>query len=457
MYPRKNAMVQVGQFVLTPCPGHVTIRNSTVLRTIVNAWDSCIHRKHTFSMPMVSLQPTQSQAIQRWLERCIDVALCIFVGSTVVSVSIMQIFSGLALLAWLGRWYLGGSPIRSRPPLLWPFLSFLLAALLSTVLAIDPSRSLWEMRDLFAATVFFLVALQVTLQRAIRLTHVLIAVGTLMAVYGLLQSVMYGVEFRIHGTMSIYMTFAGLLMLVATLALARVLFCTRNSQTLWVVAALPVLLAALLLTHTRNAWLGLAIGFAVVLGLRQKRLLLLLPCLALGAFLLAPGTVQERLRSVVDPQTLTAQQRFYIWERGVQIIQDYPWTGVGLGGLPRLYSRYRVPHDPRDSGRRHHLHNNVLQVTAEGGLIGLACWLTVWTAFYRYSMALYRRLPPEAQDARAFVVGSLACVTGFHIAGLFEYNFGDVEVITLLYFIMALPVVVAYAQENHAGRCPTTA
>ena len=44
--------------------------------------------------------------------------------------------------------------------------------------------------------------------------------------------------------------------------------------------------------------------------------------------------------------------------------------------------------------------------------------------------------------ASALVVGSLASVTGFHVAGLFEYTFGDSEVIMLVYFLMALPYVV---------------
>lgn len=392
-------------------------------------------------MPMVHFQHGQFQTIQRWLDRCIQGALSIFVGSSIMSISIMQISSALALVAWLARLCLGGLSGRTRPPLFLPFLGFLLAALLSTARAVEPARSLWELRDFFAVGIVFLVASEVTLRRATQLTHVLIAAATVMAVYGLSQSIRYGVDYRIHGTMSIYMTFAGLLMLVATLTLAQGLFAARRRRVLWGAATLPVLLAALLMTQTRNAWLGLTVGFAVVLGLRQKRLLLLLPCLILAAFLLAPAVVQERLRSVFDPQTLTGQQRFYIWERGVQIIQASPWTGVGLGGVPRFYAQYRVPEDPRDTGKRRHLHNNVLHVTAECGVIGLAAWLSIWIAFYRYSITIYRRLAPEAQDARALVVGSLACVTAFHIAGLFEYNFGDVEVITLLYFIMALPAV----------------
>jgi hypothetical protein len=36
----------------------------------------------------------------------------------------------------------------------------------------------------------------------------------------------------------------------------------------------------------------------------------------------------------------------------------------------------------------------------------------------------------------------MASVTAFHVAGLFEYTFGDSEVVMLVYFLLALPFLV---------------
>jgi len=58
-------------------------------------------------------------------------------------------------------------------------------------------------------------------QRVTTLVHVLMATSTLMALYGLSQSVTYGVAFRVRGTMDSKMTFAGLLMLVDFMTLAQ--------------------------------------------------------------------------------------------------------------------------------------------------------------------------------------------------------------------------------------------
>jgi O-antigen ligase len=89
-----------------------------------------------------------------------------------------------------------------------------------------------------------------------------------------------------------------------------------------------------------------------------------------------------------------------------------------------------------------------MQVAVERGIIGLLCWLGIWVAFYRHTWKIFRGLRPDNRGATALVVGSLASITGFHVAGLFEYTFGDSEVTMLVYFLMALPYVVRGADRE---------
>jgi O-antigen ligase len=319
---------------------------------------------------------------------------------------------------------------------------FALASALATLTAVDPYRSLLELRNVLEVSLFYLVVNHVTTEaRASRLIDVLIAMGMLIALFGLSQSITYGAGFRIPGT-SNYMTFANQLMLVDILVLAQLLFNGKNRRVLCYAPAFLLLTTALLMTQTRNAWLGLMGGLFVVLGLRKQPLILVLPLLAGAALLFAPAAVKERLRSTIDLRDATAQERLYMWTSGLKIIRDHPWTGVGPGGVLQVYPAYRDPHDPRGAARLSHLHNNPLQVTAERGLIGLACWLSIWIAYGRRVWRIHRSVGSYHGTGRALVIGSLASVVGFHIAGLFEHNFGDAEVITLLYFLMALPFTV---------------
>jgi putative inorganic carbon (hco3(-)) transporter len=389
----------------------------------------------------------RSDRIQQILERVIVVALFVYVVCSVISISAMQTAYILALVAWAIRLYLQGDTRQLRFPLLMPFSAFLLASVLATILAVEPFESLIELRNVFEALVFYLIVNQVTTEeRATTLVRVLIVTTTIVALYGLSQSFTYGVDFRVRGTMDSKMTFAGLLMLVELMAVVQVLFQTHRRQLVWMIPALLLITAALLMTQTRSAWCGLIAGCCVILGLHKKVLLLAVPLGALIVFLLVPQTIKMRVLSIADRQNITAQERLSMWSSGVRIIRDYPWTGVGMGAMTRIYAHYREPDSPVDPKRRiGHLHNNIIQIAAERGLLGLAGWLWLWGAYGYHTWRIYARLGPEHRPAKALVVGSMASVIGFHIEGLFENTFGDSEVITLTYFLMALPFVVQRA------------
>jgi hypothetical protein len=48
-------------------------------------------------------------------------------------------------------------------------------------------------------------------------------------------------------------------------------------------------------------------------------------------------------------------------------------------------------------------------------------------------------LKSAAEDTRWSIISALAALTGFIVAGFFEYNFGDSEVLMLLVFIVSVP------------------
>jgi putative inorganic carbon (HCO3(-)) transporter len=371
----------------------------------------------------------------------IDAAIVAFLLFAVLSITGAQAAILVALAAWL---YERVRARDDRPldlPLLLPIAAFYLATVLASVTAMDPLQSFKDLRNVFEPAFFFLLVNHVSdRDRATRLSHILVTAATLMAVYGLTQAIAEGPAFRVRGTMSIYMTFAGILMLIALLVLAQLLCMPRSRLSYGHLCALVLLTATLVMTHTRGAWIGFVAGVILIVGFRQKRFLLALPVVAVVIFLASPEAVRMRIRSLVDPQDVTARERLYMWGSGLQMLRDHPWTGVGINGVKHVYQAYKHPNAVRD--QRAHLHSNPMQIAAERGLIGVACWLWIWVAFYRQAWKIFRGLEPTEYSAHALVIGSLASVTGFHVAGLFEYNFGDSEVIMLVYFLMALPYVV---------------
>jgi O-antigen ligase len=396
---------------------------------------------HVSLMRRVQLETVTRYVSAQVLDRIIDVAIVVFLICSVVSITGAQAAILVAQAAWLVKLVRAPNKRALHFPLLLPMATFYLASVLASATAADPWLSFKDLRNIFEPAFFFLLVNHVSGdERAATFSYILIAAATLMAVYGLMQSMAEGAAFRVHGTMSIYMTFAGILMLSALVVMAQLLFFPRGRWFWGLVGSLALLIAALVMTHTRGAWIGFAAGAALILGCRQKRLLLALPVVAVAVFLAAPEAVRVRIRSIIDPQDVTARERLYMWGSGVQIVRDHPWTGVGINGVKSVYQAYKHPNAVRD--QRAHLHSNLFQIAAERGLIGVACWLWIWVAFYGQAWTIFRLRGPDTPRASALVVGSLASITGFHVAGLFEFTFGDSEVIMLVYFLMALPYVV---------------
>src|SRR5207245_9691541 len=99
---------------------------------------------------------------------------------------------------------------------------------------------------------------------------------------------------------------------------------------------------------------------------------------------------------------------------------------VGPGPGKTAYPTVASPEALRRSTS--HLHNTPLQIVVERGLPGLAAWVAIWVGFFGAAWRVLRRVPPTDEEARALVLGSIAAIAAFLVAGLFEYHLGDTEV-----------------------------
>jgi O-antigen ligase len=413
-----------------------------------------------------------------WLGFVRDGALMAFFVAMAFSISLSQ-----ALLAVLCLLMLISPPSVTRPraasasnpppptaegwddvaslrwhPLTRPFLVFAGLTLLSAGFSGNPGWSFWIARDLLRAATFGVVLLGTQDTRhAVRLWQAFLLTLTLMAVYGLSQAYLCGTRpaivpaawlleicthaQRVRGPFSIYMTFGGVLFLGLLIFLAY-LANVPWRRAWWMLPGAAVALAALALTYSRNAWLGLVAG-VLALALTARRIVPIAAVLAAALAVSAvavPGAVAVRVRSIVNLEDPTLRDRVAMWRSGLSMIADYPLLGVGPGEVRAWYQHYRRPEAIRPSTG--HLHNSPIQVAAERGLPALGAWLWFWAVFFREGWRILRRAGTDSPVGRALVCASLAGVAGFLVAGLFEHNFGDAEVVMLVYALMALPWVV---------------
>lgn len=325
-----------------------------------------------------------------------------------------------------------------RTPVDGAALGWLLALLLAAVFALDRSASLARLGKGFMPLLVGLAALHGADRRTgARALAAFLAASGLVAAIGLGLWFAHGASFdaRARGLSGHYMTFAGQLLLEVPVAAAVALLAKDRRWRLGAGAVALLGTLALVGTYTRSAWIGLLVAGGVILGATVPLGLAALLAVAVSAYFLAPGTFGERLRSAFDPASKWNAERLHMWDAGVRMFRDHPLTGVGLQDLHELYDRYRSPASTERAG---HLHNVIVQVAATMGLAGLAAFAWLYGSLVAAAGAGLRPLLRQRGLAAGLKLGVVAALAGFLVAGFFEWNFGDEELLYPLYLLVGL-------------------
>jgi O-antigen ligase len=332
----------------------------------------------------------------------------------------------------------------ARTPVELPAFGWILALVLSAAFAVDPATSFGRVTKGFMPLLVLLASHQArTSGRGRRAVAVLLLAGAVAACVGLGTFIVHGASMaaRARGPVGHYMTFAGQLLLFVSLA-AGILACAKERR--WRLGALGASLvgsAALAATFTRSAWIGLAVALTVILAGRRPRWVPALLAGVLVLFALAPAPYRARALSAFDPHHPTNRERTYMWEAGVRMFRDHPLTGVGLQDMKPVYDRYKSPEAHERAG---HLHSVPVQIGASMGLVGLLAFGWLYASLAIAATRGLRPALPAGGLAVGVRLGVAAGLTGFLVAGLFEWNFGDEELLYLLFTLVG----IAWAARN---------
>jgi O-antigen ligase len=335
-------------------------------------------------------------------------------------------------------------------PLRWPVLAWIVVTVLAVVLAVDPGGSAEKLKKLALLVLLPLGALP-SVRRALRpIMGVLIGATAIVAAWGLAEHLAAGggLGERVDGIRGFYMTVAGILMVVGLLALGQLLSALKAPSTrrvLFLSGSGAVIVAALLGTYTRGSWIGFVVG---ALWLLRKRWTSLLSLAVVGFlfFLLGPSDARDRLVSIFDPGHPRNVERVLIWQHGVSLVQERPLFGTGPLIPAELMEREVVT--PDGVIRVHsHMHNSYLQIAVSMGIPALLVFLWWIVALFRTATRAAHH-PVRNLWEEGLVVAYPALLLALLANGLFEWNFGDSEVLGLFYLLTGCLLGVETGTES---------
>lgn len=365
----------------------------------------------------------------------------------------------------------------------WPLAFFVLASGIATLAAVDVGLSLSGFKKLSKIIIFFWVANVLATTRPVELLKdladwlrlnklkehfdkrkaaftnknqasvlvgLLILAGTISAGVGIVQAIL-GPEgiwnhYHVHGSLSNLMTYAQILMLITCMGLSIAIFAPFRAQTiLWI--SLVIIGLAILLTMNRQSWLGLFLAMTFLL-FNKKGIYALIPVfLAILVFIFAPQTLKDRIKTMTNLKDHAFNERVLMWKAGWDIVQDHPLTGCGFKCQFVIADRY-----PEHAilKKYTHMHNSPIQLAVDTGILGLTAWISIWIGFFLSLARQLKHIPKNSYDY-AIALGAGAAVIAFLVAGMFENNFYDSEIIILMYFIMALPFTSSNSSQSAAS------
>lgn len=356
----------------------------------------------------------------------------IFVVAMPLTIATTQMALALAIVIWLGQMLANRRVTVQRTPLDLAFLLLIGAMAISLITAQNRTQALlFSSKRILLIPVVYLIASNVKnkllLQRLMWLFLIGITVYSATGIVSFLLRPELRVR-HIHNSM----TAGGITMIGSLLALAMLILARGKNR--WLLSGIfAINSVCLLLTNTRGSWLGFLIASFVMIILQKPKIIFAFPVLVLLFYFLVPGAVKERTAHLFDPAYGSNALRLSWWKTGFEIYKDHLITGIGDISTQTIYARYKPQDAVNPIG---HFHNNFIHIAVTLGTIGLAAFLFLLTRMFLVLGFIYSRVRKSSSILTIVALAALNIVIAFVINGLFEWNFGDAEIITMVWFMV---------------------
>lgn len=218
----------------------------------------------------------------------------------------------------------------------------------------------------------------------------------------------------------------------------------KRSKLLAIIYKLILIIVLLLvtvilfLTRSRGAYLGCISGLLALLILKNRHFLWVISILAVGTLvavlLFAEGNIKEVVTPLISSQESPITDRLESWKAAIYLMQDFPFTGAGMGTFGKLSREfYTITSSSFEGKVFNHAHNTLLTVVVDMGLPALILYMALLSSFGYMVCKLWKS---STGIMRVLLAGLVCGMLAHQVFGLLDaYMLGaNLGMIMWIYF-----------------------
>ncbi len=197
---------------------------------------------------------------------------------------------------------------------------------------------------------------------------------------------------------------------------AFIMYVRKKLYRLILVVIFFLLITGLVLSFSRSAWIGIAVGISFVIFMRSRKWTVLFILVGMSSILLSPtvlNIIENFIRKYYTSEGIWyTNDRLVLWKYALGIIKEHWIIGHGMGGFAYASTTLYLEGDKLGVA-----HNNYLEMMVETGVFGLSLFLLFLVTSVIHGIRIFLHdTDPFYRTVAVGIVASLLnsmCAMGF--------------------------------------------
>lgn len=386
-----------------------------------------------------------------YCDKIIEFFLYVLIFCLPFSKALIEISATFIILAWILKKILKWEPVLTYLNI--PIIVYILATFLSVIFSSNFALSLknFGTKTMEYILLYFIVVEFVLNKRRLKNTVIVMLVSAAMIGVDCIFQYFFVFDFlrswpleagRITGSFQMPGDLAGYLGPVLCLPLSLCFLKFKKGIKYFLRTETILLLALLIVTIARGAWLGFIAAVCFLGLLENKKILyvtaafLLILAVVMPQLLESSNHILDRLKSIFMLSDSSSLDRKAIWQVAVRMIKAKPIFGHGLSTFMGNFTSYGKDYYYLKESIIPYAHNCYLQIAAETGIVGLMSFLMLIGTFFVHTISSLAKIKDKFYHAVLSGISAGIIVTLVHSA--VDTNLYSLQLSVLFWLMLGL-------------------